>query len=36
MTDVLDGVRDHYRESGLTERLKTTLAAFACRHSPRR
>ena len=23
MTDVLDGVRDHYRESGLTKRLKT-------------
>jgi sarcosine/dimethylglycine N-methyltransferase len=28
MTDVLDGVRDHYRASGLTERLRTALAAF--------
>jgi sarcosine/dimethylglycine N-methyltransferase len=28
MTDVLDGVRDHYRASGLTERLKTALAAL--------
>src|SRR5579859_205656 len=28
MTDNLDGVRDHYRATGLTERLKTTLAAF--------
>jgi sarcosine/dimethylglycine N-methyltransferase len=28
MTDVLDGVRDHYGASGLTERLKTALAAF--------
>ena len=28
MTDVLDGVRDHYRAIGLTERLKTALAAF--------
>ena len=27
MTDVLDGVRDHYRATGLTERLKTALAA---------
>ena len=25
MTDVLDGVRDHYRASGLTGRLKTAL-----------
>src|SRR6516162_2226849 len=25
MTDVLDGVRDHYRATGLTERLKTAL-----------
>lgn len=23
MTDELDGVRDHYRATGLTERLKT-------------
>lgn len=28
MTDRLDGVRDHYRATGLTERLKTVLAAF--------
>ena len=28
MTDVLDGVRNHYRAIGLTERLKTALAAL--------
>ncbi len=28
MTDKLDDVRDHYRATGLTERLKTALAAF--------
>lgn len=28
MTDNLDGVRAHYRASGLTERLKTALAAL--------
>jgi len=28
MTDVIDGVRDHYRATGLTERLKTTLTAL--------
>jgi sarcosine/dimethylglycine N-methyltransferase len=28
MTDVLHGVRDHYRATGLTERLKTALAAL--------
>ena len=28
MTDVLDSVRDHYRATGLTERLKTALAVF--------
>ena len=28
MTDGLDGVRDHYRATGLTERLKAALAAF--------
>lgn len=28
MTDGLDGVRDHYRAIGLTERLKTALAGF--------
>jgi ubiquinone/menaquinone biosynthesis C-methylase UbiE len=28
MTDVLDGVRDHYRATGLTERLKAALTAL--------
>jgi SAM-dependent methyltransferase len=28
MTDVFDGVRDHYRATGLTERLKTALTVF--------
>jgi sarcosine/dimethylglycine N-methyltransferase len=28
MTDTLDGVRAHYRATGLTERLKTALAVF--------
>ena len=28
MTDLLDGVRDHYRATGLTERLKTVLKTF--------
>jgi sarcosine/dimethylglycine N-methyltransferase len=28
MIDVLDGVRDHYRSPGLTERLKTALTVF--------
>jgi sarcosine/dimethylglycine N-methyltransferase len=28
MTDVLDSVRDHYRATGLTERLKTALSTF--------
>ena len=28
MSDVLDDVRDHYRATGLTERLKTALAAL--------
>jgi sarcosine/dimethylglycine N-methyltransferase len=28
MTDALDGVRDHYRATGLVERLKTALAAL--------
>ena len=28
MTDVLDGVRDHYRATGLTERLKSALAVL--------
>jgi SAM-dependent methyltransferase len=34
MNDVLDDVRDHYRASGLTERLKTTLAAFGPDEQP--
>jgi sarcosine/dimethylglycine N-methyltransferase len=28
MDDVLNGVRDHYQATGLTERLKTALSAF--------
>ena len=28
MTDLLDGVRDHYRATGLTERLKAALRTF--------
>jgi sarcosine/dimethylglycine N-methyltransferase len=28
MTDVLDGLRNHYRATGLTERLKMALTAF--------
>jgi ubiquinone/menaquinone biosynthesis C-methylase UbiE len=28
MTDILDGVRNHYRATGLIERLKTALSAF--------
>jgi sarcosine/dimethylglycine N-methyltransferase len=28
LADALDGVRDHYRATGLTERLKAALAAF--------
>jgi sarcosine/dimethylglycine N-methyltransferase len=28
MTDALNGVRDHYRATGLTQRLKTALAAL--------
>jgi ubiquinone/menaquinone biosynthesis C-methylase UbiE len=28
MTDTIDSVRDHYRATGLVERLKTALAAF--------
>ena len=28
MTDILDDVRDHYRATGLIERLKTALMAF--------
>jgi sarcosine/dimethylglycine N-methyltransferase len=28
MTDALEGVRNHYRATGLTERLKTALAVF--------
>jgi ubiquinone/menaquinone biosynthesis C-methylase UbiE len=32
MTDVLAGVRDHYRATGLTERLKVALAVFGPEH----
>jgi sarcosine/dimethylglycine N-methyltransferase len=28
VTDVLDGLRDHYRATGLIERLETALTAF--------
>ena len=28
MSDVIDDVRDHYRATGLTDRLKTALAVF--------
>ncbi|TIV11294.1 MAG: SAM-dependent methyltransferase, partial [Mesorhizobium sp.] len=28
MTDELDRVRDHYRATGLTDRLKTALAVL--------
>jgi hypothetical protein len=31
MTDEFDDVRDHYRATGLTERLTTSLAAFGPR-----
>src|SRR5258708_12741952 len=31
MTDEFDDVRDHYRATGLTERLTTALAAFGPR-----
>ncbi len=31
MTDGLDGVRDHYRATGLTERLKTALTALGAK-----
>ena len=34
MNDVLDGVRDHYRATGLTERLKTALAALGPEDRP--
>jgi sarcosine/dimethylglycine N-methyltransferase len=32
MSDGLDGVRDHYRATGLTQRLKTVLATFGPEH----
>jgi sarcosine/dimethylglycine N-methyltransferase len=32
MTDVLDGVREHYRATGLTARLKTALAPLGPEH----
>ncbi|OAF13725.1 class I SAM-dependent methyltransferase [Bradyrhizobium neotropicale] len=34
MTDVLDGVRNHYAASGLTERLKAALAVFGPEDKP--
>ena len=34
MTDVLDGVRDHYRATGLTLRLKAALADFGPEDRP--
>lgn len=34
MTDVLDGVRDHYRATGLVERLKVVLAVFGPEDRP--
>ncbi|RUL79650.1 class I SAM-dependent methyltransferase [Dyella choica] len=34
MTDALDGVRNHYRATGLTERLKSALAAFGPEDRP--
>jgi sarcosine/dimethylglycine N-methyltransferase len=34
MTDVVDGVRDHYRATGLTERLKAALAALGPEDRP--
>ena len=34
MTNMLDGVRDHYRATGLTDRLKTILAASGPKDGP--
>lgn len=34
MADVFDGVRDHYRATGLTERLKTVLASLGPEDQP--
>lgn len=34
MTDVLDGVRNHYRATGLVERLKAVLAVFGQEDQP--
>jgi sarcosine/dimethylglycine N-methyltransferase len=34
MTDVLDGVRNHYRATGLVERLKVALAGFGPEDQP--
>ncbi|GLQ87125.1 class I SAM-dependent methyltransferase [Dyella flagellata] len=34
MTDPLDGVRDHYRATGLTERLKSALAVWGPEDQP--
>jgi sarcosine/dimethylglycine N-methyltransferase len=34
MTNELDGVRNHYRATGLTERLKTALAVLGPEDAP--
>src|SRR5258708_1609524 len=34
MTDALDGVRDHYRATGLTERLKIALTVLGPEDQP--
>ncbi|GLR88585.1 class I SAM-dependent methyltransferase [Bradyrhizobium iriomotense] len=34
MTNILDGVRDHYRATGLTERLKTALSVLGPEDQP--
>ena len=36
MTDTLDGVREHYRATGLTARLRAALAVFELSHPVRR
>ena len=34
MTDALDGAREHYRATGLTERLKIALTVFGPEDQP--
>jgi sarcosine/dimethylglycine N-methyltransferase len=34
MTDALDGAREHYRATGLTERLKIALTVFGPEDEP--